>query len=290
MRPVRRWISRAVLLGGVVACAACTADLTELQPRDPLPVVHAMIVAGQHLQLVSVEWTATGAVPFTRDSIMSPDTAARVRWTTPDGQVLEAQPLWVRSKLRRDRGIYVVASAPADTVLRAFSRYRGISGSDLPRMDPGAVPGTYRLEVTTSRGQAATGAVTVHPRRAATRSIRFTGGDADTLFIRDTLPLAMPMSVATVLSYLNHATVLTDRGTLRLPLDAPGRTDRALPMFTPGDTSELVHYALDSALARAFWGATDPLHAGNPGNLSGALGTAGYVVPLTVARVLRTSP
>jgi hypothetical protein len=100
----------------------------------------------------------------------------------------------------------------------------------------------------------------------------------------------MPMSVATVLSYLNHATVLTDRGTLRLPLDAPGRTDRALPMFTPGDTSELVHYALDSALARSFWGATDPLHAGNTGNLSGALGSAGYVVPLTVARVVRTGP
>lgn len=281
-------VVRMLAMVATCICVACTRDLTEVASPDPQPVVHATIVAGQHLQLVSVEWTATGTTIFTRDSIVAPDTAAQVLWTTPDGRVLEAEPLWRRTGVQSARGLYAVAATGADSALLATSRYAKVSSDGLPRLDIASVHGRYGLLVQTSRGDVIRGTVTVYPPRTGLRVLHVSAIASDTLMIRDTVAHAMPMSVATVTSRENYATVITDRGLLRVPFDAPGRTDRAIAMFPVGQTSRLVHYALDTALARAFWGANDPLHAGGAtGNLSGGLGVVGYLVPMTVAYITR---
>lgn len=293
-RAARRTYRRALVRGrlalasGAMIAMGCTAAEIPVGPVQPRAVVNATLVAGQPVQTVLIEWSADGARPYPESDVPAPDTNAVVSWTAPDGRELRAVPLWPLTHLPRDRGVYGVASSPVSTDLKVTDYRMALPALPGPGLALAEQPGTYLLHVITGRGDTVSASVRVWAADRALRVNHVTDDVPDTLTVVDTMPAGFPMSLATQYSRGYYATMLASGGVVRIPMSAMTGENGAQEMFPRGTTNLLLHYAVDSALARSYWTSNEPMHAdGEHGNVHGALGVAGYALPLSLTYVTR---
>jgi hypothetical protein len=245
-------------------CAVGCSDVISVKPTAHDLVVQSVLDAGSRDQWVIVQSTDGSYVG------QIPVTGATVTMTLPGGATITAVE-------RADSTIaQAFSTQPSVSVVYHFSLTQLGGGVSLV---PG---GTYRLRVVVPDGRVVTGQTTIPFATAA-----LFGSDTTVFDLRrDTLTASLAR-VAGAARYETEIAFVGGTSLYRAFTDTALSLPGSLPVFTtvaragPGASARVVISAVDAAYYEYYRRSGDPLSGiGIGGNLTGALGVFGSIVPV----------
>lgn len=251
---------RRFLAVSVIASAWGCVDQNPVAPDAHAIVVHAVLDASAHDQIVIVQ-TTDGRLPTQR--VVS---GAAVVILTPDGRVLTADEV-VDS-------LYGVGAGNPPPI----KSYYRIS---LDKYGVALVPGsTYRLRITLPDGRAVTGSTTI-PSVMASANLNVPAS----LSSADSLPLAWPRvagASAYDVSVSLHGSLVFEAFTdTSIVLSTRTQTSNGGRAFYAGNTHEIVVSAVDANFYDYYRRSSDLFTGSGPiSRLDGAVGVFGSIVPI----------